>query len=153
LPGIEGVVAKRLDQRYRPGVRGWYRIRRISTAEAVVAGVSGSVERPESLILGRPNERGELWMIGRAGKLAAPERTRIGALLRPAAGEHPWPATLPSGRFGQIPGDEVAYVQVEPQLVVEFEHDIAAERGRLRHAVRFIRVRPDLDVTDLEPWP
>jgi hypothetical protein len=60
--------------------------------------------------------------------------------------------TLPSGRFGQIPGDQVAYVQVEPELVVEFEHDTAVERGRLRHAVTFIRMRSDLEASDLDVW-
>jgi ATP-dependent DNA ligase len=153
VPGIEGVVAKRLDQRYRPGVRGWYRIRVVSTDEAVVAGVAGSVARPDALILGRPNERKYLRMIGRTGKLAVPDRIRIGTLLRPPLGRHPWPAELPSGRFGQIPGDQVAYTQVEPELVVEFEHDTAAEKGRLRHAVRFIRIRPDLEASKLEVWP
>jgi hypothetical protein len=92
-------------------------------------------------------------MIGRTGKVTALERARIGALLQPPVGEHPWPATLPSGQFGQIPCEQVAYTQVEPELVVEFEHDTAIERGRLRHAVRFVRSRPDLEASKLEAWP
>jgi ATP-dependent DNA ligase len=154
VPGIEGVVAKRLDQLYRPGLRGWYRVRLVNTGEAVVAGVAGPRERPEALILGRTNSGGSLLMTGRTGRLALPDRIRIGALLRsPVRGRHPWPTELPSGRFGQIPGGEVAYTQVEPELVVEFEYDTAVEHGRLRHPAKFIRVRPDLEVTDLKPWP
>src|SRR5919107_1352084 len=41
--GIEGVVAKRADQPYRPGVRGWHKLRARLTAEAVIAGVLGPV--------------------------------------------------------------------------------------------------------------
>ncbi|MCC2630173.1 MAG: dependent ligase, partial [Thermomicrobiales bacterium] len=38
--GIEGVVAKRLIQVYRPGGRTWRKVRTRTTAEAVVGGVS-----------------------------------------------------------------------------------------------------------------
>src|SRR5215218_11336433 len=34
--GIEGVVAKRVDQPYRPGVRGWQKLRTRLTDEAVI---------------------------------------------------------------------------------------------------------------------
>lgn len=71
-------------------------------------------------------------------------------LLRPAAGGHPWPSRLPASRFGQIPGDEIDYVQVAPELIVEIEADTAFEQGRWRHATRFVRVRHDLAASDLE---
>lgn len=56
------------------------------------------------------------------------------------------------GRFGQIPGDDAAYTQVEPELGrrVWTRHGHRAwpttARGQL------IRMRPDLEVTDLESW-
>ncbi len=46
--GLEGVVAKRLDQTYRPGVRGWQKLRTRITAEAIVGGVTGPVMRRRS---------------------------------------------------------------------------------------------------------
>jgi hypothetical protein len=52
---IEGVVAKRLDQPYRPGTRGWQKLRTRLTAEAVIAGVLGPAHAPQVLLLGRPD--------------------------------------------------------------------------------------------------
>jgi hypothetical protein len=39
--GIEGVVAKRLDQRYRTGGQGWIKVRTRTTTEAIVGGDLG----------------------------------------------------------------------------------------------------------------
>lgn len=62
--GVEGVVAKRSGGRYLPGTRGWlkYRARsRIRSSsrsrgsaptEAILGGVTGTLTRPESLLLG-----------------------------------------------------------------------------------------------------
>ena len=47
------MVAKRLDQPYRPGRRGWQKVRTRITAEAVVGGITGPLEVPQELILGR----------------------------------------------------------------------------------------------------
>jgi ATP-dependent DNA ligase len=56
--GIEGVVAKRVEQPYRCGRRGWRKIRSRTTAEAVVGGVLGDLNAPEVLLLGLPDDRG-----------------------------------------------------------------------------------------------
>jgi hypothetical protein len=44
--GLEGFVAKRLDQPYRPGQRGWQKLRTRITAEAVVGGGNRVTEHP-----------------------------------------------------------------------------------------------------------
>jgi hypothetical protein len=44
--GLEGFVAKRLDQPYRPGQRGWQKSRTRITAEAVVGGGNRVTEHP-----------------------------------------------------------------------------------------------------------
>ena len=49
--GIEGVVAKHTDHSYRPGVRGWQKLRGRLTGEAVVAGVLGPLHAPRVLLL------------------------------------------------------------------------------------------------------
>jgi ATP-dependent DNA ligase len=51
--GIEGVVAKRLDQSYRGRGRTWQKIRTRRTAEAIVGGVLGTLEQPDALVVGR----------------------------------------------------------------------------------------------------
>jgi ATP-dependent DNA ligase len=73
--GIEGVVAKRLDQPYRPGDRTWRKIWTRLTADAVVGGVLGSIARPEALIVGRYDEGGRLRVAGRTPPL--PRRPRL----------------------------------------------------------------------------
>ncbi|MEK6439844.1 ATP-dependent DNA ligase [Pseudonocardia sp. T1-2H] len=99
--GIEGVVAKRRDQPYRPGGRTWRKIRTRRTTEAVVGGVLGSIARPEALILGRYDTRGRLRVAGRTTPLPQPARAELGHVLTtPASGTHPWPVTIPSSRTG-----------------------------------------------------
>ncbi|MCU1628759.1 MAG: dependent ligase [Pseudonocardia sp.] len=153
--GTEGVVAKRLDQPYRPGGRTWRKIRTRLTAEAVVGGVLGSIARPEALILGRYDTNGRLRVAGRTTPLPRPARTELGRILTPeAAGTHPWPVTIPSSRFGQRPSEPIDYVQVAPRTVVELEVDTSFEQDRWRHATRYVRVRADLhpgDVLVLDP--
>jgi hypothetical protein len=101
-------------------------------------------------ILGRPATGGRLRVIGRTGPIPRPARAELGALLVPPGTSHPWPDTLPSSRFGQLFGERVAYTKVSPELVVEIEHDLAHEHDRYRHLTRFIRVRPDLALEDLQ---
>ena len=67
--GIEGVVAKRVDQTYRAGARRWRKVRTRITAEAVVGGVLGPLDAPDALILGRPDDRGRLRVAGRTSVL------------------------------------------------------------------------------------
>jgi ATP-dependent DNA ligase len=147
-PGVEGVVAKRRDQRYRPGARSWQKLRARHTAEAVVGGVFGTLARPEALVLGR-YRGGQLGVVGRTGPLPLAVRAQLRTLLRAPSTEHPWPARLPSSRFGQTPGREVEYTQVAPELVVEVETDTAYEEGRWRHATTYLRLRPDLAPGDV----
>jgi len=148
-PGVEGCVAKRRQQAYRPGVRAWRKLRIRATAEGVVGGVLGPLNRPEALILGLADGSGRLSVIGRTGTLPAAAQVELGAVLTAPTGRHPWPETLPASRFGQLPGERIAYTQAEPDLVVEFEHDSAWERGRFRHATTFVRLRTELRPSDL----
>lgn len=101
--GIEGVVVKDRAHGYRPGRRSWMKVRTRTTAEAIVGGVLGPLNAPEALLLGRPDERGRLRVAGRTGPLTLPARRELGAVLTASRGTHPWPAQIPSSRFGQLP--------------------------------------------------
>jgi ATP-dependent DNA ligase len=147
--GIEGVVAKQVKQTYRSGRSGWQKIRCRNTAEAVVGGVIGSVAAPEALVLGLTDQQGRLRVAGRTTRLPPHVRPEIGRQLTAAPRAHPWPATIPSSRFGQLPGERVEYTQVEPSLVVEVDVDAAFEQERWRHPPRFVRTRPDMDLAQL----
>jgi ATP-dependent DNA ligase len=142
--GIEGVVAKRLDQPYRPGVRGWQKLRSRLTAEAVVGGVIGPLDAPRVLLLGRLDRDGHLRLVGRTTELPPAGRNAVAARLRLHTGSgHPWPNPLPSTRWGQ-PGAPTAYTPVRPDVVVELTVDTAVEHHRWRHPAHFVRVRADL---------
>jgi hypothetical protein len=101
--GIEGVVAKWTTQPYRAGHRGWRKIRTRLTGEAVVGGVLGTVCGPQALVLGRFDGGGRLRVAGCTRPLTAAAAREVARLLVPSIHGHPWPATIPSSRFGKWP--------------------------------------------------
>jgi ATP-dependent DNA ligase len=151
--GVEGVVAKRVDQPYRSGVRGWQKLRTRLTAEAVVGGVIGPLHTPKVLLLGRPGHADQLHLVGRTTELTPAARAAVAEVLTPHIGPgHPWPDVLPSNRWGR-PGPPTVYTQVRPEVVVELVVDTAVEQHRWRHPARLVRVRSDLHPADLAPPP
>jgi ATP-dependent DNA ligase len=148
--GIEGVVAKRVDQPYRPGVRAWQKLRTRVTGEAVIGGVIGPLHPPRVLLLGRPDAHGALQLAGRTTELTPTAAAAVAAVLDPHPGPgHPWPEVLPSTRWGR-PGPPTVYTRVDPTVVVELVVDTAVEAHRWRHPARFVRLRPDLHPADLQ---
>ncbi|TDD37864.1 ATP-dependent DNA ligase [Actinomadura sp. KC06] len=145
--GVEGLVVKAADDPYREGRRGWWKVRHRVTTEAIVGGVTGPVDAPCTLLLGRYGSEGRLRVVARSTPLEARDRLRLGAVLVPAGDEHPWPVELPAGWAGGLPGagEPIQYTRVVPEMVVEISADAAVERGRWRHAVRFVRLRAELD--------
>lgn len=145
--GIEGLVIKGLGDSYQPGRRGWLKLRTRHSADAVVGAVTGTLTRPERLILGLYDATGALLIAGGTAPLTPLQQRQLASFLQPAAqGQHPWPADLPIGRTGPFGGGQhLPVVLVRPTLVVEVSADTAFEYGRWRHLVRYLRVRPDLD--------
>ena len=153
--GIEGLVVKGLADTYRPGRRGWLKLKSRETAEAVVGAVTGSIEAPERLILGLPDAAGRLLVAGATGPLRPLQRATIAPFLAAAdeAG-HPWPPVLPAGRIGVWGGAPIAVALVVPSLVVEISADAATtSSGHWRHLVRLVRARPELHPDELLPDP
>ncbi len=117
--GIEGVVAKRLDQPYRPGVRGWQKLRARLTGEAVVGGVLGPVDAPQVLIVGRYDAHGQLHVAGRTLDLGPTAQTAVCRVLHAHPGPgHPWPATLSRSHYGRRPADPLRYTRVHPEVIM-----------------------------------
>nr|WP_279635743.1 ATP-dependent DNA ligase [Micromonospora inaquosa] len=156
--GIEGVVSKRLTGRYEPGRRGWWKYRTRITTEVVAGGVTGSLRDPATVLLGRRDRRGRLRYTGRTHPLSAAQREELGGMLSPLRAAqrrgapvlHPWPEPLPAFWSGQLERAEpLRYVQVEPNVVVEIEADVAFEHQRWRHRVRYVRALPEVSVYDV----
>ncbi|MEV4175697.1 RNA ligase family protein [Nonomuraea sp. NPDC049709] len=147
--GVEGLVIKPTRSTYTGGTRGWQKLKRRTSCDAIVGGFVGSPRRPSGLLLGRYDQTGRLRVVGRTTQLSAQAAAEIAPLLTPAHHGHPWPATLPPGWASSPYGerDPISYTQVQPKVVVEILADIATDAGRHRHAVRYLRVRTDVDPT------
>jgi ATP-dependent DNA ligase len=153
-PGVEGVVAKRVDQGYYPRRRHWSKIRATTTVEAIVGGVIGPRTAPTALVLGRHDTRGRLRVIGRTLPLGARARAELAALLTEPHRPHPWPTTLPASRLGLPHSPPVSHTPVAPTMVVEVETDTTSHTNAvLRHGARYLRTRTELHAPDLSPWP
>ncbi|WP_337994897.1 ATP-dependent DNA ligase [Microbacterium thalli] len=143
--GMEGVVAKGAADPYRGGQRQWVKIKRRDTLDVICGAVIGARSRPRELVIGLPVD-GELRIVGRSTPLRPATSTSLGRLLRSPGAAHPWPETVSPGaldRFNSRGPVAVQLTLVAP-LVVEISTDIAKTGVSFRHAVRFLRARPDL---------
>jgi ATP-dependent DNA ligase len=153
--GVEGVVIKALDGTYQPGRRGWQKLRRRHSAEAIIGGVTGTLERPDTVLLGRLDTAGRLRFVGRSKPLTPAQRSALAPLLTPAGRRrsggvnHPWPRPLPAGWSGSFDVAALDYKQVAPAVVAEVRVDAAYERTRWRHAVDYIRARAEASVHEV----
>ncbi|MGW2680347.1 hypothetical protein [Streptomyces sp. NPDC001436] len=77
---------------HRPGVRdrSWIKIRRRNTSEALIGAITGTLARPQLLILGRHNTTGHLRPIGRTVPLPPEAARTLAEQLTPADPDRPW---------------------------------------------------------------
>jgi ATP-dependent DNA ligase len=155
--GIEGVVIKPSDSAYQPGRGAWRKLRTHHTADYIIGGLTGSFERPSSLLLGRYDQHGVLRFTGQTHRIRAEHRPDLARLktmaFRGDTNGHPWPCPLPSGWTADLTNREpLPYLQVEPTLVAEVEIDTALDGpfDRLRHRGRLLRIRAELQSADVE---
>lgn len=137
--GIEGVVAKRLDSQYRPGIRSrdWIKIKKSLTLDLVVGGyIRGKGDREPyfgGLLMGA-YRNGQLIYIGRVGSGFALEELQeitshfLPRVLSPFSNPPPTPDVI----------------WVEPNLVVQVTALEVTHDGHLRAPV-FLRTRDDKD--------
>ncbi|MDA5286306.1 ATP-dependent DNA ligase [Streptomyces sp. Isolate_45] len=88
--GIEGVLAKPMGARYLQGHRGWTKIKRRDTTEAVIGAITGTLTRPRLLVLGRHDHDGRLRAVGRTVTLRPEQAREVAEHLAPAVSGHPW---------------------------------------------------------------
>ncbi|MGW5348364.1 ATP-dependent DNA ligase [Streptomyces sp. NPDC004050] len=51
VSGVEGILVKGMNQRYLSGSRAWYKIRRRDTTEAIIGAITGTLARPQLLVV------------------------------------------------------------------------------------------------------
>jgi ATP-dependent DNA ligase len=148
--GVEGVVAKGAAQPYRGGERQWVKVKHRDTLDAVCAAVIGARSQPEALVLGLFID-GELRIVGRSTPLRVAASRALGRLMRPPARGHPWPERIKPGaldRFNSSGRDLIDITRVEP-IVVEVSSDVARSGYSFRHALRYLRARPELPIEEV----
>jgi ATP-dependent DNA ligase len=145
--GIEGLVIKSANGRYPTGRRDWIKVKNRQTREVIVGAVIGSIRQPESVIAAALID-GELTVIGRTAALTTAQSRELAKHLMPADDDHLWPNEIGTGVFGQR--GRVAITKVRPELVLEVAADPALQGRRYRHALRYLRLRADMDPTDVD---
>jgi bifunctional non-homologous end joining protein LigD len=145
--GLEGVVAKRLGSRYRPGARSrdWVKLRLRRQQEVVVGGwrpgrgsLGGTIG---SLLVGVHDDSGLRYAGGVGSGLT-------GAAVARLAGHLDARATSPF--VDEVPHADARFV--EPLVVVEVGFSEWTPDGRLRHPV-FLGIRDDLDPATVRREP
>lgn len=153
--GLDGVIAKRLDGRYLPGKRDMIKVKHARDADCVAMGyrIHKSGEGVGSILLGLYRDDGELQMVGGAASFSVKDRIKLLADLEPlrdgdirdgdasrwnSAADKRWIPVRPERVC------EVAYDQMEGNSIGASEATGQASAGRrFRHAVKFVRWRPD----------
>ncbi len=143
--GLDGVVSKAIDGVYEQGRRSMLKIKHKRTAEAVVVGyrVAKNGDGVGSLLLGMFDGDGDLVRVGGIVGFPLEMRRQMVTELAPLVIAEIEPA-LTSTRSRFSSETDASYVPLEPSLVVEIAFD-QLEGHRFRHAVSFLRWRPDRD--------
>jgi DNA ligase D-like protein (predicted ligase)/DNA ligase D-like protein (predicted 3'-phosphoesterase) len=140
--GLEGVMAKKKDSRYEPGVRSgtWLKIRAQKSCDCVIAGYTpgrgGRGPAFGALLLGL-FENGQLVPVGKVGtgfsdRLLEELKARFAPLVT---------------RVPQLPGVRGNVVWLEPLLVCEVGYMEVTKDRKLR-IPRFLRLRTDKQAPD-----
>jgi ATP-dependent DNA ligase len=142
--GLDGVIAKRLDGRYLPGKRDMIKVKHHRDADCVAIGyrIHKSGEGIGSILLGLYRDDGELQMVGGAASFTTRDRIKLLAELEPLR-EGDQVNDGEASRWNSAA--DKRWIPIRPEKVAEVAYD-QMEGGaeqRFRHAVKFVRWRPD----------
>ncbi|MFJ4253308.1 ATP-dependent DNA ligase [Microbacterium sp. NPDC090003] len=144
--GLDGVVAKPLEQLYAPGKRTLIKVKHARTADVVALGyrIHKSGAGVGSLLVGLYDEEGTLRQVGGVAAWSDARRRELVDELAPLvelddAGD----AVTGEGERSRFTGSkDVSFVRLRPERVLEVRYD-QLEGARFRHTVQFERWRPD----------
>jgi ATP-dependent DNA ligase len=141
--GTDGVVAKRIDDLYRPGERIMIKVKNRRSADCVVGGFRYAKDSQllGSLLLGLYDANGLLDHIGFTSALAKQDKAELTRRLESMRGDG-FTGSAPGGpsRWSKDRGRE--YVPLRPELVLEVSYDHISN-NRFRHGTTLERWRPD----------
>jgi ATP-dependent DNA ligase len=161
--GLDGVMAKRLDEPYRPAERTMVKVKHRRTADCVVAGFrwhkNGAGTMVGSLLLGLYDDEGTLHHVGVTAAFTSAMRRQLVEELAPlrqnALQGHPWRGwaqaqeeanakgqRMPGASSRWNRGKDLSWEPLKPERVCEVAYD-HMQGDRFRHAAHFVRWRPD----------
>jgi ATP-dependent DNA ligase len=147
--GLDGIIAKRLDQPYMPGARAMLKVKHLREADCVVGGFRWYKESEGkavgSLLLGLYDDQGVLHHVGHTSSFKADEKRALVDKLKP----HITDEDVGFGA-GRTPGEpsrwtgkkDLSWMRLRPELVCEVSFD-HLQGNRFRHAATFRRWRTD----------
>jgi ATP-dependent DNA ligase len=149
--GMEGLVCKSLASRYDPkDTRAWVKIRRRQSTEAIIGAITGTLPRPQLLILGRYDTEGRLRMVGQSTPLEPNAARQLAGHLTKAGPDHPWSGVhFTASWHTREPLNPTLTV---PELVAEISADTAIDQGIWRHPLHYLRLREDVTAADVPPF-
>ncbi|MEX0682874.1 MAG: ATP-dependent DNA ligase [Dehalococcoidia bacterium] len=166
--GLDGVMAKRLDEPYLPGERTMIKVKHKRTADCVVAGFrwhkNGMGTMVGSLLLGLYDGMGTLHHVGVTAAFTNAVRKQLVTELEPlranALEGHPWRdwaeaqdkanakgQRLPGASSRWNRGKGLSWEPLRPERVCEVAYD-HMQGARFRHAAQFVRWRADKQPRD-----
>ncbi|GAC1428373.1 MAG: ATP-dependent DNA ligase [Terriglobales bacterium] len=143
--GLDGIVAKRLDETYRSGERtAMVKIKRIRTADCVVGGFryaekGGGIG---SLLLGLYNGEGNLDHVGFTSSFNNEQKQELKKVVEPLIGSPGFTGHAPGGPSRWSTKRSTQWQPLKSKLVCEVQYDHFSG-GRFRHGTKFLRWRPD----------
>lgn len=145
---LDGVMAKRIDEAYRPGERAMLKAKVHRSADCVVAGLRRSAEHGGivSLLLGLYDAAGRLNYVGFSSTIKDAERAALEDRVKPYLGGSGFSGKAPGGPSRWNDGRESPWEPLEPELVVEVVYD-QVTGDRFRHGTHILRWRPDKEPT------
>jgi ATP-dependent DNA ligase len=141
---LDGVVAKRLDEPYRPGERAMLKVKQHRSADCVVGGFRRVKDGAgvASLLLGLHDDDGRLNHVGFTSGIEAAERVALLSRLEPLIEGPGFTGKAPGGPSRWNDGKESEWVPLRNELVVEVLYDQVTGQ-RFRHGTKLLRWRPD----------
>jgi DNA ligase D-like protein (predicted ligase) len=153
--GLEGLVAKRRDSKYEPGLRSgaWMKMRVNAGQELVIAGYTPSPKNFDALVIGYYDGPNLIYAARTRNGFTPASRAELFKEIKPLEIKECPFANLPEKKAGRWGAGLTAAKMVEcrwlrPVLVAQFEFVEWTEDAHLRHS-RFMGLREDKKARDV----
>lgn len=140
----DGIVAKQLDEPYRPGERTMIKVKPLRSADCVVGGFRYLRQKRGvgSLLLGLYDNQGLLHHVGFTSALANTDRSELTLKLEALKAASSFSGRSPGGPSRWSNERSGDWQAVKPELVAEVRYDHVSD-DRFRHGTKLLRFRPD----------